>query len=246
LDKIRLGINIDHVATVRNARGGKHPDPVTIAKQAEFCNVDNITAHLREDRRHIKDSDIKNLLNELKIPLNFEMASTDEMVNFAIENLPHTCCIVPEKRNEITTEGGLNLIDNKTILKNILKLKKAGISCSLFLDPDIKQIQIASELGVDAIEIHTGKYCDSTENDEIQAELEKIKVGAKYAKSVGLDVHAGHGLNYQNVVEIAKIFEITELNIGHFIIGEAIFSGIEIAIQKMRKIIDDARVTIFK
>ncbi len=246
MDKIRLGINIDHVATVRNARGGKHPDPVTIAKQAEFCNVDNITAHLREDRRHIKDSDIKNLLNELKIPLNFEMASTDEMVNFAIENLPHTCCIVPEKRNEITTEGGLNLIDNKTILKNILKLKKAGISCSLFLDPDIKQIQIASELGVDAIEIHTGKYCDSTENDEIQAELEKIKVGAKYAKSVGLDVHAGHGLNYQNVVEIAKIFEITELNIGHFIIGEAIFSGIEIAIQKMRKIIDDARVTIFK
>ena len=242
LDKIRLGINIDHVATVRNARGGKHPDPVIIAKQAEYCSVDNITAHLREDRRHIKDTDIKNLLNELTIPLNFEMASTDEMVNFAIENLPYACCIVPEKRNELTTEGGLNLIENKTILKNILKLKKAGSSCSLFLDPDINQIKIASELGVDAIEIHTGKYCDAIENGEIQAELEKIKVSAKYAKSVGLDVHAGHGLNYQNVVEIAKIIEISELNIGHFIIGEAIFSGIEIAIKKMREIIDEARV----
>jgi len=246
LDRIRLGINIDHVGTVRNARGGIHPDPVAIAKSAEYCKVDNITAHLREDRRHIKDNDIKNLLNELKIPLNFEMASTDEMVNFAIENLPSACCIVPEKREELTTEGGLNLINNKTILKNISKLQKAGISCSLFLDPDIKQIKIASELGVDAIEIHTGKYCDALENNEIKAELEKIKVSASYAKSVGLDVHAGHGLNYKNVVEIAKIIEITELNIGHFIIGEAIFTGIEIAIKTMRKTIDDARENSLK
>ena len=187
MDRIRLGINIDHVGTVRNARGGIHPDPVAIARIAENCKADNITAHLREDRRHINDSDRKNLLNELNTPLNFEMASTDEMVNFAVENLPFACCIVPEKRNELTTEGGLNLIENKTILKNILKLKKAGISCSLFLDPDINQIKIASELGVDAIEIHTGKYCDSIDNDEIKVELEKIKVSAKYAKSVGLD-----------------------------------------------------------
>ena len=239
MDRICLGINIDHVATIRNARGGEHPSPVEIAKIAEKNNVDNITAHLREDRRHIKDKDIRNLLNELKIPLNFEMADTEEMVNFAIENLPYACCIVPEKREEITTEGGLNLIGNKSISKSILKLKKVGIYCSLFLDPDIKQIKLASEIGVNAIEIHTGAYCNA--NNNIQDELEKIKIAAKYAKSIGLEVHAGHGLNFTNVIEISKIREITELNIGHFIIGEAISMGIEGAIKKMRSIIDKSR-----
>ena len=235
-----LGINIDHVATIRNARGGDHPNPLEIAKIAENNNVDNITAHLREDRRHIKDQDIKNLLNELKVPLNFEMADTEEMINFAIENLPYACCIVPEKRDEITTEGGLNLIDNKSIYKSILELKKAGIYCSLFLDPNIKQIKLASEMGVNAIEIHTGAYCNAN-YDEIQKELDKIKIAAKYAKSIGLEVHAGHGLNFKNVVEISKIREITELNIGHFIIGESISIGIDRAIKKMRTIIDKSR-----
>ena len=235
-----LGINIDHVATIRNARGGDHPNPLEIAKIAENNNVDNITAHLREDRRHIKDQDIKNLLNELKVPLNFEMADTEEMINFAIENLPYACCIVPEKRDEITTEGGLNLIDNKSIYKSILELKKAGIYCSLFLDPNIKQIKLASEMGVNAIEIHTGAYCNANYN-EIQKELDKIKIAAKYAKSIGLEVHAGHGLNFKNVVEISKIREITELNIGHFIIGESISIGIDRAIKKMRTIIDKSR-----
>ena len=236
-----LGINIDHVATIRNARGGEHPNPVSIAKIAESNNVDNITAHLREDRRHIKDKDIKNLLNELRIPLNFEMADTEEMVDFAIENLPYACCIVPEKREEITTEGGLNLIGNKSISKSISKLQKAGIYCSLFLDPDIKQIKLASELGANSIEIHTGAYCDAN-NNKVQDELEKIKTAAKYAKSVGLEVHAGHGLNFTNVIDISKIREITEVNIGHFIIGEAIYIGIEGAIKKMRSIIDKSRV----
>ena len=240
MDRMCLGINIDHVATIRNARGGEHPNPLEIAKIAEKNNVDNITAHLREDRRHIKDKDIRNLLNELKIPLNFEMADTEEMVNFAIENLPYACCIVPEKREEITTEGGLNLIGNKSISQSILKLKKVGIYCSLFLDPDIKQIKLASELDVNAIEIHTGTYCNAI-NNKTKDELEKIKIAAKYAKSIGLDVHAGHGLNFTNVVEISKIREITELNIGHFIIGEAISIGVESAIKKMRSIIDKSR-----
>ena len=236
----RLGVNIDHVATVRNARGERHPDPYYAALQVVKMGADSVTIHLREDRRHIKEKDIKNLLNELKIPLNFEMANTEEMVNFAVEHLPYACCIVPEKREEITTEGGLNLIDNKLISKSILKLKKVGIYCSLFLDPDIKQIKLASELGVNAIEIHTGAYCDAN-NNKIQDELEKIKIAAKYGKSIGLEVHAGHGLNFTNVIEISKIREITELNIGHFIIGEAISIGVESAIKKMRSIIDKSR-----
>ena len=238
--KKRLGINIDHVATIRNARGEDYPDPVKAALASEDAGADSITIHLREDRRHIKDKDIRNLLDELKIPLNFEMADTEEMVNFAIENLPYACCIVPEKREEITTEGGLNLIGNKLISKSILKLKKVGIYCSVFLDPDIKQIKLASELGVNAIEIHTGAYCDA-KNNKIQDQLEKIKIAAKFAKSIGLEVHAGHGLNFTNVIEISKIREITELNIGHFIIGEAISMGIEGAIKKMRSIIDKSR-----
>ena len=241
MKKMRLGINIDHVATIRNARGGNHPSPVEIAIIAEKCNVDNITAHLREDRRHVNENDIKSLLSKLKIPLNFEMAATSEMINFAVENLPYACCIVPEKRQEITTEGGLNLKSNKEIVDCINKLKDAGIFCSLFIDPDIEQISIASEIGADAIEIHTGKYCDALNESIMNNELENIKKSAIYAKSKGLDVHAGHGLNYKNISEIAKIEEITEVNIGHFLIGEAIKIGITEAILKMRSIIDDLR-----
>jgi len=242
LSNLRLGINIDHVATIRNARGGSHPDPIEIAKLAIECNVDNITAHLREDRRHIRDDDIKRLLNEVKIPLNFEMAATDEMVNFAIENLPFACCIVPERRQEITTEGGLNLnINENMIRKQVLRLKKAGILCSLFLDPDIDQIKKASQIGADAIEIHTGKYCNMTNDEDVLSELNNIKKAVKYAKSVGLEVHAGHGLTFNNVFEIAKIKEINELNIGHFIIGESISIGIKETIKKMKNILDHAR-----
>ena len=233
MKKMCLGINIDHVATIRNARGGNHPSPLEIAIIAEKCNVDNITAHLREDRRHVNENDIKSLLSKLKIPLNFEMAATSEMINFAVENLPYACCIVPEKRQEITTEGGLNLKSNKE--------KGAGIFCSLFIDPDIEQISIASGIGADAIEIHTGKYCDALNESIMNNELENIKKSAIYAKSKGLDVHAGHGLNYKNISEIAKIEEITEVNIGHFLIGEAIKIGITEAILKMRSIIDDVR-----
>ena len=242
LSKLRLGINIDHVATIRNARGGSHPDPIEIAKLAYECKVDNITAHLREDRRHIRDDDIKRLLNEVKIPLNFEMAATDEMVNFAIENLPFACCIVPEKRKEITTEGGLNLkINENMIRKQVLRLKKVGILCSLFLDPDIDQIKKASLIGADSIEIHTGKFCNMKNDEDVLSELNNIKKAAKYAKSVGLEVHAGHGLTFNNVSEIAKIKEINELNIGHFIIGESISIGIKETIKKMKNIIDQAR-----
>ena len=210
-------------------------------KIAEKCNVDNITAHLREDRRHVNENDIKSLLSKLKIPLYFEMAATSEMINFAVENLPYACCIVPEKRQEITTEGGLNLKSNKEILDCINKLKDAGILCSLFIDPDIEQISLASEIGADAIEIHTGKYCDALNESIMINELENIKKSAIFAKSKGLDVHAGHGLNYKNISEIAKIEEITEVNIGHFLIGEAIKIGITEAILKMRSIIDDTR-----
>ena len=185
---------------------------------------------------------IKRLLNEVKIPLNFEMAATDEMVNFAIENLPFACCIVPERRQEITTEGGLNLnINENMIRKQVLRLKKVGILCSLFLDPDINQIKKASQIGADAIEIHTGKYCNMTNDEDVLSELNNIKKASKYAKSVGLEVHAGHGLTFNNVFEIAKIKEINELNIGHFIIGESISIGIKETIKKMKKIIDQAR-----
>ena len=241
MKKMRLGINIDHVATVRNARGGNHPDPLNIAMIAEECQVDNITAHLREDRRHVNENDIKNLLSKLKIPLNFEMAATSEMVDFAIENLPFACCIVPEKRQEITTEGGLNLKSRYEISETILKLKDAGIFCSLFLDPDIEQINLAYEMGADAVEIHTGKYCDSKDKKLMNKELDKIKNSAFFAQSKGLDVHAGHGLNFDNISEIAKIEVITEVNIGHFLIGEAINIGIKEAILKMRSIIDNSR-----
>ena len=241
MSKIRLGVNIDHVATVRNARGENYPSPLRAALFAQKSGADSVTIHLREDRRHINDSDLKEIKSKLKIPFNLEIAATNEMFKIALKRKPPFICIVPEKRQEITTEGVLNLKSNKEIVDCIDKLKDAGIFCSLFIDSDIEQINIASEIGADAIEIHTGKYCDALNESIMNNELENIKKSAIYAKSKGLDVHAGHGLNYKNISEIAKIEEITEVNIGHFLIGEAIKIGITKAILKMRSIIDDAR-----
>ncbi len=242
MKKIRLGINIDHVATIRNARGGIHPDPVNAAMIAEKSGADNITAHLREDRRHICENDIDRLLNKINLPLNFEMAATDEMLELALKFLPYSCCIVPERRQEITTEGGLNLKSNFKKFKLITdKLKKEGVLTSLFLDPDIEQISLAAKLKVDAIEIHTGKFCSLENDTDKEKEINKISEVSNKAYKLGLDVHAGHGLTFNNVGEISSIPEISSLNIGHFIIGESIFSGLKPTILKMRSIIDNAR-----
>ena len=237
---MRLGVNIDHVATIRNARGGFHPDPIKAAQIASLAGADGITAHLREDRRHISDSDIKKIKNNVNLPLNLEMAPTNEMLSIAIESKPERVCLVPEKRLEVTTEGGLdiNTISDKKlkIIKKILtECAKNEIGASLFIDPDIKQIDAANNLGVKIIELHTGLYSNVSNKSE---ELDRIEYAAKYAYKKNMEVHAGHGLNFDNVRNIAKIKYISELNIGHFLIGESIFMGLEKAIIKMKKIID--------
>ena len=242
---IRLGVNIDHVATIRNARGSVHPDPVKAAKIAQSSGADGITAHLREDRRHISDGDIKLLKEEIDIPLNLEMAPTQEMLDIALEARPERVCLVPEKRLEITTEGGLDVVNTK---KNKLRLLekiidyayKSNIDVSLFIDPDIKQIRSAKSMGVKIVELHTGNFCSSKKEKKIE-ELEKIKVASEYAHGEGIEVHAGHGINFDTVGDISKIKYITELNIGHFLIGEAIFLGLKKTIIKMRKMIDLAK-----
>lgn len=240
-NRIRLGVNIDHVATVRNARGGFHPDPVRAALLAQKAGADGITAHLREDRRHIKDSDIDRLMAEISIPLNFEMAATDEMVEIASRLKPASACIVPEKREELTTEGGLDVIGGYDHLKKyIAKLKDADVSVSLFIDPDVDQIKASKELGADKIELHTGAYVDVT-GDARAKELERLRLGAKYSGEIDLEVHAGHGLNYDTVEAVARISEFTEFNIGHFLIGEAIFGGLEDALNRMRALMDQGR-----
>lgn len=237
-NRIRLGVNIDHVATVRNARGGFHPDPVRAALLAQNAGADGITAHLREDRRHIKDSDIERLMAEISIPLNFEMAATDEMLEIARRLKPASACVVPEKREELTTEGGLDVIGGYGHLKSyIANLKDAGVSVSLFIDPDVAQIKASKELGADKIELHTGSYADAAA-DTRSHELERLRLGAKYSSEIGLEVHAGHGLNYENVAAVAAIPEFVEFNIGHFLIGEAIFGGLETAIIRMRELMD--------
>ncbi len=234
---IRLGVNIDHVATIRNARGGFHPDVLRAAKLAEEAGADGITIHCREDRRHIKESDVFNIKKEIKLPLNLEIAATKEMQEIAINALPNACCIVPEKREELTTEGGLDVYSSVKPLSEYIKpLKECGIRISLFIDADKKQIDSATQCGADIIEIHTGKYSEEFPSNH-QRELERIIKAAEYAESVGLEVHAGHGLNYENVVAIARIPQIIELNIGHFLIGEAIFCGLSESIKKMRDII---------
>jgi len=235
--KLKLGINIDHVATIRNARGGLHPDPLKAALIAQSSGADNITAHLREDRRHISDIDIKRIVKELRI---LEMAPTNEMLNIAISSKVNRVCLVPEKRKEITTEGGLNVIKNKKkIFDFVKKLKKNNVKVSIFVDPNIKQIIACKDLKVFSVELHTGEFCDNNKNKRY--EYEKLKKSAIFAKKNNLECHAGHGISYETVEEIAKINEITELNIGHFIIGEAVFIGLKKSILKMRRIIDNSR-----
>ncbi|PHQ71464.1 MAG: pyridoxine 5'-phosphate synthase [Sneathiella sp.] len=240
--ELRLGINIDHVATIRNARGGAHPDPLRAAKIAEAAGADGLTAHLREDRRHISDYDMTRLTAELTIPLNFEMAATDEMLEIALSHKPHASCLVPEKREERTTEGGLDVAGGHNVLQSyVTSLKEAGIRVSLFIEPDPKQMEAAARLSADIVELHVGAYCDTTDSMKRQSELERIIQAAALAEEMGLECHAGHGLTYDTVGPVAAIPTIVELNIGHFLIGEAIFVGLETTILKMRRLMNEAR-----
>lgn len=243
--KLSLGVNIDHVATVRNARGSAYPDPVRAAKLAEEAGADGITAHLREDRRHISDNDIERLVDALRVPLNFEMAATDEMQAIALRHKPHAVCIVPEKREERTTEGGLEVAREENRLAHfIAPLREAGSRVSIFIAADQRQIDAAHRIGAQVIELHTGSYCDFHAEgrfEERDAELERMREMSAYAHSLGLEVHAGHGITYDTVQPIAAFPEVMELNIGHFIIGEAIFRGLHPAIAEMRRLMDAAR-----
>ena len=244
-EKLRLGVNIDHVATVRNARGGAYPDPLRAAKLAEEAGADGITAHLREDRRHISDADIEGLMEVLSVPLNFEMAATDEMQAIALRHKPHAVCIVPEKREERTTEGGLEVAREENKLAHfIAPLRDAGCRVSIFIAADRRQIEAAHRIGAQVIELHTGAYCDAHAEerfDDREAELEALREMSAFAHSLGLEVHAGHGLTYDTTGPIAAFPEVRELNIGHFLIGEAIFRGLRPAIEEMRGIMDAAR-----
>lgn len=239
---LRLGVNVDHVATVRNARGIAHPDPVRAALLAAKAGADGITAHLREDRRHIVDDDIERLMNELELPLNFEMAATDEMRDIALRHKPHAACIVPENREEVTTEGGLDAVKGHNYLvPYVRELVDAGIRVSLFIDPEKDQLDAAVSLGAPVVELHTGSYCEVEEGAAREAELHRIQEAAAHAAAVGLECHAGHGLTFDTVAPIAAILTIVELNIGHFLIGEAVFGGLEGAIKQMRDLMDRAR-----
>jgi len=238
---LRLGVNIDHVATIRNARGGSHPDPVRAAKLAAEAGCDGITAHLREDRRHISDADITRLVNEIDLPLNLEMAATDEMLAIALRHKPHAACIVPEKRAERTTEGGLDALGGSDHLKRYVgELGAAGIRVSLFIEPDPRQLDAARALGAPVVELHTGAYCEAQGHDR-DRQLGRIVAAAEQAEALGLECHAGHGLSYDTVSPIAAIPTIVELNIGHFLIGEAIFGGLDSTIKRMRALMDKAR-----
>lgn len=243
--KLRLGVNIDHVATVRNARGSAYPDPVRAAKLAEEAGADGITAHLREDRRHISDADIENLMEALTLPLNFEMAATDEMQQIALRHKPHAVCIVPERREERTTEGGLDVArDENRLAHFITPLRDAGCRVSLFIAASKAQVESAARIGAEVIELHAGAYCDFHAEgrlDEHDAELERLRDMSAFAHSLGLEVHAGHGFTYDTVQPVAAFPEVMELNIGHFLIGEAIFRGLAPAIQEMRRLMDEAR-----
>jgi len=242
---IRLGLNIDHVATIRNARGGNNPDPVRAAMLAVESGVDGITAHLREDRRHIRDEDMARLKLEIAKPLNFEMAATEEMKKIALRVKPHAACLVPEKRQERTTEGGLDVVGQRDHLKPfIAELNEAGIRVSIFIEPDRKAIETSHALGAPVIELHTGTYCEAFAHGDHQRaahELARLNEGAAIAGALGLEVHAGHGLDFATAEKLAEISEIRELNIGHFIIGEAIFIGLHHAIMHMRAAINQGR-----
>ena len=238
---LRLGVNIDHVATIRNARGGDHPDPVRAAFAAAAAGADGITAHLREDRRHIRDDDISRLREKLTIPLNLEMAATEEMLEIALRHRPHAACIVPEKREERTTEGGLDAAgQDNHLLPFVARLGDAGIRVSLFIEPDPRQVAAAVRLGAPVVEFHTGRYAH-LEGEERAAELRRIADAAALASKNGIEPHAGHGLSFDNVAPIAAIPHLRELNIGHFLVGEAIFTGFEGSVRRMRDLMDSAR-----
>ncbi len=238
---LRLGINIDHVATLRNARGGIHPEPVRAARLVQKAGADGLTIHLREDRRHIRDADVFAIKEACSLPMNLEMAATDEMLAIALKTKPNACCIVPEKREELTTEGGLDVIGQQSRLQEYsAALREAGIRVSLFIDPTHKQLEAVKACQADIVELHTGAYCEAAGQEQKQL-LRDIEGAAKYAHSLGIECHAGHGLDYDNVSAIAKIPQIVELNIGHFLMGEALFVGLEESIRKMRQLMNEAR-----
>jgi pyridoxine 5-phosphate synthase len=245
---LRLGVNIDHVATIRNARGGRHPDPVRAAKLAVQAGADGITAHLREDRRHISDDDIERLTREIDRPLNFEMAATDEMLAIALRYKPHAACLVPEKREERTTEGGLDVVRGHNHLRRYVHdLGAAGMRVSLFIEPDPAALEMAVKLGAPVVELHTGSYCDAYLEDpnggRVKRELQRLVDAAAHAEAIGLECHAGHGLTFDTVAPVAEIPTVVELNIGHFLVGEAIFGGLDSSIRRMRALMDKARAT---
>jgi len=239
---LRLGVNVDHVATIRNARGGRHPDPVQAAQIAIEAGADGITAHLREDRRHIRDDDIARLKAEIAKPLNLEMAATEEMVRIAIDTRPHAACLVPERREERTTEGGLDVAgQHETLASVVARLREAGIRVSLFIAAEPRQIQVALAIGAPVIEIHTGAWCEAVIDGHATMaamEFDRIKKGAARARALGLEVHAGHGLDFQTAETISALPEFVELNIGHFLVGEAIFTGLTDSIKAMRAAMD--------
>ncbi|MCB2106894.1 MAG: pyridoxine 5'-phosphate synthase [Rhodobacteraceae bacterium] len=242
LPHLRLGVNVDHVATVRNARGGIHPDPVRAALLAADAGADGITAHLREDRRHISDEDIERLRTQLHVPLNLEMAATPEMLEIALRHRPHAVCLVPEKREERTTEGGLDVAGQHNQLAPFVReLSGAGIRVSMFIEAEPRQIDASKSVGAPVVELHTGRYCETPAGAGREKELERIKSGAAHAAKIGLECHAGHGLGYDTVGPVAAIPALAELNIGHFLVGEAIFTGLAQAITRMRALMDAAR-----
>ncbi|MBI09373.1 MAG: pyridoxine 5'-phosphate synthase [Rhodospirillaceae bacterium] len=242
--KLRLGVNIDHVATIRNARSGVFPDPVRAAKLALAAGADGITAHLREDRRHIRDDDIRRISEDLDKPLNLEMAATEEMLEIALRYKPHATCIVPEKREEQTTEGGLDAIGGHNhLLPYVRQMSRAGIRVSLFIEPERAQLDAAVALGAPVVELHTGTYAE-LDGDAKSTELARIAAAAAHAEAIGLECHAGHGLTYDNLAPVASITNVVELNIGHFLIGEAVFSGLDNAVRRMRSLMDKARAEV--
>ncbi|WP_020176756.1 pyridoxine 5'-phosphate synthase [Methyloferula stellata] len=242
---LRLGINIDHVATLRNARGGAVPDPLRAARLAIEAGADSITAHLREDRRHIRDEDMRRLKRDITKPLNFEMAATDEMVAIALDTRPHASCLVPEKRSERTTEGGLDVLLGHDHLKLVTaELSRAGVIVALFIEPSLEALEASRSIGVPAIELHTGTWCDALDHGETEraeAEFIRLKAAAARCAELGIECHAGHGLDYETAAKISALPQVVELNIGHFLVGEAIFVGLEAAIRKMRAAMDAGR-----
>jgi pyridoxine 5-phosphate synthase len=239
---LRLGVNIDHVATIRNARGGLHPCPLRAAEIAAAAGADGITIHLREDRRHITDADLATLSGAIQLPINLEMAATDEMLAIALKFKPHAACIVPERRAERTTEGGLDAAGQHNSLHPIVaRLRDAGIRVSLFIAPDERQLDAAARLGAPVVELHTGPYAHAFDDGDAAAELARLAAAARHGAALGLEIHAGHGLSYDNVGPVAALPDLAELNIGHFLIGEAVFVGLDGAIRQMRALMDAAR-----